>query len=206
MKEPEPISLTDEGHRFRDAFVKVEPRFDPAKADRDILNSIFAWVWRCDRMNALGLDYGKGLLLHGPLGRGKSMTLLALRQYMNGVKDRHEVRRNDYRMGAWMKSASEIANIFAAEGQPALLPYFAGDVNLVVDELGREPNPANNFGTKMNVLQFLFQMRYDHRRTSVTHATTNLGLEDIATYYGDYVADRFLEMFNFIEFKGSSFR
>ena len=35
---------------------------------------------------------------------------------------------------------------------------------------------------------------------------TNLGIDKIAPMYGDYIADRFLEMFNFVEFKGKSLR
>ena len=154
----------------------------------------------------LGLDYDKGFFLYGPLGRGKSMTLLAMRQYMNSVAARHEHMRGDYRLKAWWKTASELANIYAAEGQPALIQYTDRDVNLVIDEFGREPNPASNYGTKMNVLQFVLQLRYDHRRTSVTHITTNMSLEDIEPRYGDYVADRCKEMFNFIEFEGDSLR
>ena len=80
------------------------------------------------------------------------------------------------------------------------------DCCLFVDELGREPNPASSSGTKMNVLQFLMQIRYDNRYSCVTHATTNLPLCEIETVYGKYIADRYLEMFNFIEFKGKSLR
>ena len=184
--------------------LQVEPNFDVAKADKNVLNSIFAWVWRLDKLNTLGLDYNKGLFLYGALGRGKSMTLQALRKYMTTICK--EVRQFDYRIGMWWKSASELANIYAAEGQPDLIRYAASDVNLCIDELGREPNPASNYGTKMNVIQFLLQLRYDNRRTSVTHITTNMRVEDIAGAYGDYVADRCLEMFNFIEFNGQSYR
>ncbi len=198
--------MRTEAKYFRNAFQLVEPRFNPARADRDILNSLFAWVWWNDGMNTLGLDYDKGFFLYGSLGLGKSMTLRAMQKYMNGVINRHDSKRDDYRMTAWMKSASELANIYAADGQPALIKYAGEDINLIIDEFGREPNPAKYYGTEMNVIQFLLQLRYDHRRESVTHITTNLQLNDIAGLYGSYVADRCLEMFNFIEFKGGSIR
>jgi altronate hydrolase len=70
----------------------------------------------------------------------------------------------------------------------------------------REPIPASNYGTKMNVLQFLFQLRYDKRRSTITHITTNLTPDRLEPLYGDYVADRCKEMFNFIEFNGESLR
>ena len=200
------IDMNLEGKIYRSCLLEVEPRFDPSKANRDVLNSIFAWIWKCDKLNILGLDYNKGFFLYGPLGLGKSMTLYAMRQYMNSVTSRFSHMREDYRLRSWWKTASELANIYAAEGQPSLIQYTDPDVNLVIDEFGREPNPASNYGTKMNVLQFVLQLRYDHRRTSITHITTNMRLEDIEPRYGDYIADRCKEMFNFIEFSGRSLR
>ena len=192
---------------FRAAFLKVEPRFDPKLADRNILNSLFAWVWKLDEYNKLKLDYNKGFCFYGDLGLGKSMTLQALRQYRNGLVSRYESKKEDFRMkGTWLKAASELANIFSVDGQPALIKYTTDEINLIIDELGREPRPAKYFGTELNVIQFVLQLRYDHRRNSVTHITTNLKLDDIAQKYGVYIADRCLEMFNFIEFKGASLR
>ena len=83
---------------FRAAFLKVEPRFDPKLADRNILNSLFAWVWKLDEYNKLKLDYNKGFCFYGDLGLGKSMTLQALRQYRNGLVSRYESKKEDFRM------------------------------------------------------------------------------------------------------------
>ena len=192
---------------FLKAFHKVEPRFDPKLTDKDILNSLFAWVWKLDEYNKLKLDYNKGFCFYGDLGLGKSMILQALRQYRNSIVARHESKKEDFRMkGIWLKAASELANIFSVDGQPALIQYTSDDINLIIDELGREPRPAKYFGTELNVIQFVLQLRYDHRRDSVTHITTNLKPEDIAQNYGAFIADRCWEMFNFIEFKGASLR
>ena len=192
---------------FREALLEVEPRFDIKKTDKRILNSIFAWVWKKPNINSLGLDFNKGLFFYGSLGRGKTMTLFALREYLRGLRSRNSTyHKTDYRLGTYWQTASQLANLFAAKGLVELEEYYDRNCCLFIDELGREPNPANNFGTKMNVIQFLLQMRYDFRRESVTHVTTNLSLEQIAGHYGDYVADRCLEMFNFIEFSGESLR
>lgn len=200
------LDIEVEKKRFVVAFQKVEPRFDIKKANMSVLRSLFAWVLRLDEYNDLHLDYNKGLFFYGPLGLGKSMTMLALRKYMNHIQAAYPDRREDYRLTAYMKSASELANIYAVDGQPALIAYADPERNLVIDEFGREPCPAKYYGTEMNVLQFLLQLRYDHRRVSVTHVTTNMSLDEIAPKYGAYVADRCLEMFNFIEFKGESLR
>lgn len=189
---------------YRKCFIEVEPNFDPSKSSRSVLNTIFAWVWKYDPCNALHVDYNKGFFLYGTLGRGKTLAMLAMRQYMNSVCRRYDLE--DYRLKAWMKSASELANIYAADGQPSLIKYAAQDVNIVIDEFGREPIPASCYGTKMNVIQFLLQLRYDNRRSSVTHITTNLTPDSLEPLYGNYVADRCKEMFNFIEFRGESLR
>ncbi|MBQ7212430.1 MAG: hypothetical protein IJS19_07195, partial [Muribaculaceae bacterium] len=133
---PASADRKEEAAIFRQKFFDLAPNFDPSLANRDVLNSLFAWVWRDDKSNILNLDFDKGLFLFGNFGLGKSLSLLALRQYMNSVKARF--RPDDYRLCAWMRSASEIANIYASKGQPELLRYSAPDVNLVIDELGRE--------------------------------------------------------------------
>lgn len=196
--------MAQEAQIFRLCLYKAEPRFNPDKADRRVLNTVFGWVWRYDPCNILKVDYDKGFFLYGDLGRGKTMTMKAMREYMNSVCRRYKTE--DYRLKAWMKSASELANIYATDGQPALIKYTDEDVNLVIDEFGREPIPANSYGTKMNVLQFILQLRYDNRHKSVTHITTNLQPDNLEPLYGDYVADRCKEMFNFIEFNGKSLR
>ena len=204
---PTSVDWAKEMAHFRAAFLKVEPRFDPKLADRNILNSLFAWVWRLNECNTLNLNFDKGFWFYGDLGLGKSMTLQALRQYRNGLVNRHESKLDDFRIkGTWLKSAGELANIFSVEGQSALVNFMSDDINLIIDEVGREPMPAKYYGTELNVIQFILQLRYDHRRDSVTHITTNLKLEEIGQKYGAYIADRCLEMFNFIEFKGASLR
>ena len=92
---PTSVDWAKEMAYFRAAFLKVEPRFDPKLADRNILNSLFAWVWKLDEYNKLKLDYNKGFCFYGDIGLGKSMTLQALRQYRNGLVSRNESKRED---------------------------------------------------------------------------------------------------------------
>ena len=186
-----------------------EPRFGYVQGDTTArtLASMIAWTWKDDRYNFLGLDYSKGLWLFGPLGTGKTTLLKGFRKYMASARNRHMIEReDDYRLGSWYASASEIANRYASKGQSGILDFCSANNNIIIDELGREPIPANNFGTKLNVIQHIMQMRYDNRRMSVTHVTTNMEPGDVAKYYGSYVADRCIEMFNFINLTGTSLR
>lgn len=170
---------------------------------RGKVSSVFAWVWKYDNWNALDLDYKKGLFLFGAVGTGKSTLMKALQKYMNSVNDRYDIK--DYRLGFYLKSAGELANSYAGGGQEKLLQW-CDECNLLIDELGREPCPAKHYGTELNVIQFLLQLRYDKRKDNITHITSNIRPADVMPLYGDYISDRFREMFNIIRWDGESKR
>ena len=202
------IDIMEEYKRLCKLLLQLEPRFDERKYDPRILKSIVGWVWQNNSWNMLNLDYNKGLFLFGAIGRGKSLTMRLLYEYLKDVAKRYPeyYSKNSNRFGKDWKSASVIANLYANDGLPELGPMLKPYHPLYIDELGREPIPASNYGTRMNVMQFILQMRYDIRSYSITHVTTNLSLDEITEVYGVYIADRCLEMFNFIEFRGESLR
>lgn len=208
IKQIKMAEFHDEYKRLCKILLRLEPRFDFSIYDGRILNSIVSWVWVYDDKNDLKWDFNKGLFLSGAIGRGKTLTLRLLYEYIadvvNRVPELYDEHRN--RLGRMWQSASMIANSYAAEGLPGLEGLIKPRQCLFIDEMGREPNPVSNYGTKMNVIQFLLQIRYDNRHRSVTHVTTNMTLDDVAEEYGLYIADRCLEMFNFIEFNGESLR
>ena len=74
------------------------------------------------------------------------------------------------------------------------------------DELGRETIPAKYFGTELNVMQYIFQCRYELRHEAITHVTPNLTIKEIQRIYGAYIADRINEMFNVLDLNGASRR
>ena len=72
--------------------------------------------------------------------------------------------------------------------------------NLAIDEVGREPMDAKHFGTGINAIQTVLQLRYEQRYCFYTHMTTNLDPDkEFSQRYGDYIADRVKEMFNVIK-------
>ena len=170
---------------------------------RDKINSIFAWIWKYDKWNVCNLDYNKGLYLYGPIGTGKTTILKGMQKYMLNIKARDFDK--DDRIGFFLKSASELTNLYARSGQEKLLQW-CDECNLLIEELGREPIPARSYGNELNVIQFLLQNRYEHRRDNITHITSNIKPEDVMAYYGDYISDRFREMFNIIHWGGTSKR
>lgn len=199
------VDLGMEAKMFKACLDKVSTSgvfvIDPDK--RDAVNSVFAWIWKQDRWNRVGMDYKKGFFLYGPVGTGKSTFLKGVQKYMNTIKARYFEK--DYRIGFFWKSASELANSYAGDGQEKLLQW-CDECNLLIDELGREPRPAKHYGTELNVIQFLLQLRYDRRRENITHITSNINPQDVMPMYGDYISDRFREMFNIIPWFGESRR
>jgi len=107
---------------------------------------------------------------------------------------------------------AELSARYAATGLDALNESTFNDVvttNPVergFDELGREQIPAKHFGNDLNVMEYVFSMRYSLRNSARTHVTTNLKIESIPKIYNEYIFDRLNEMFNFIEVRGESFR
>ncbi len=74
------------------------------------------------------------------------------------------------------------------------------------DELGSETLPTGRYGNFENVMQYIFQSRYDNRYHQFTHATTNFTIDQIQEAYGERIYDRFKEMFNFVALRGKTFR
>lgn len=153
------------------------------------------------------LDSNKGLLLRGDIGTGKSTIMQILNRYSCFTRGK---AKGGYPIGGFrIDSVSCIANGFSMRGKDALelYTYNNGTPRMICfDELGREPIPAKYFGTELNVMQYIFQCRYELRHEAITHVTTNLTIKEIQRIYGAYIADRINEMFNVLDLNGASRR
>ena len=144
------------------------------------------------------LDRSKGLWLYGSVGTGKSCILKIIQmydRYSNG-KD----KTGYYLQGGFpIEAAAFVANQYCKKGIDGILSYDGSNgIALGLDEVGREPK-VKHYGTEMDVIQYILQMRYDNRRSCTTFVTTNLFPEEIHLKYGEYIADRVNEMFNVVE-------
>jgi len=188
---------------FKSACNKECPLFSVDESNRKLVNEIFKYL----NGQSESLDSKKGLWLYGPIGTGKSTIIQICRTYDHEVKFNRETWRSSG--GFNIVSASLVSNQFARKGQDGIDKYGYNDshpITWAFDEVGREPCPTKYYGTEMNVMQFIFQTRYEFRHKCITHVTTNLYPEDITDIYGDYIADRIKEMFNVVEIKGDSRR
>lgn len=183
---------------------EIEPRFTVDERNKAVLSAIYNWV--CGNKGVL--DSSKGLLLWGDLGVGKSVLLRGLQRY-EGKINRMCFGCNNKKLGFKFTSAAEIALLYAEKGMDGISKFTdrerMGD--LAIDEVGREPTDAKHFGTGINVIQTILQLRYEVRREFITHMTTNLNPDtEFSAIYGDYIADRVKELFNVIEIKGETRR
>lgn len=163
--------------------------------NRSILNNLYYYA------HGYGdLDPKKGIFFYGEPGTGKSTLMKILAEYQRVLGN-----------GFKCVNCASVAAYFASYGIDSLNEHTWNDgykgINPVergFDELGRETLPAKHYGNEVNVMQHIFQIRYDMKVK--THATTNLSLEEVEQKYGSHIYDRAIEMFNFIEVNGESFR
>lgn len=182
---------------FRIACWRVCPDFQVD--DPSLLNEIFLYL--INRSSVF--DSMKGLWLCGNIGTGKSTMLKICREFKMLYS-----KANGCSGGFLITSASKVVTEYSMQGIQGINRYVSSDkpISVAFDELGREPIPGKYFGTEMNVMQFIFQMRYEQRSDAKTYVSTNMLKGAIPEVYGRYIADRVKEMFNIIELNGESRR
>lgn len=199
----EPVPAEERPTWFKACCEFVCPGFKVDDTNRNVMNQLYLYA----EGRPGKLDPQKGLLLYGDIGTGKSTLMQILNRYSYFTAGRNQ---GDYPIGGFrIDSASYIANCFSVRGKDALELYTYNNSNprmICFDELGREPLPAKYFGTELNVMQYIFQCRYELRHEAITHATTNLEPAEIRSKYGLYIADRINEMFNVVPLNGKSRR
>lgn len=168
------------------------------KRNRDVIRNIFDYA-----ISQGPLDHNKGLWLWGDIGTGKTTLLKVLRQFDSDIKGRNE---GGYPIGGFgIHNTIEVCSKFAKHGMEGLDIYINSN-NVAFDELGSEAPLTGFFGNQLNVMQYILQRRYDKRKYTTTHITTNLSPDQIGERYGDRIYDRCIEMFNFVELGGCSWR
>ena len=183
---------------FKRIMHSVCPEFVIDDFNRQLMNDLFFYV----NEKPGRLDPNKGILLWGNVGTGKSTIIKILGEELR-------CRNQGYKT----VNCSYLATQYSAIGLDALnqSTYNEGSmgarpVNRAFDELGREPIPAKHYGNDLNVMQYVFQCRYELRYSVRTFATTNMPPASLSKIYGEYIFDRINEMFNIVELSGSSRR
>lgn len=174
------------------------PGWTVAPENRTTVNAIFEWCMGMDGE----LDPDKGLWLYGNIGTGKSTMLKIVKEFCRRI-GRRDPMGNTY--GFRISSALEICSRYQKEGASGIEEYITLP-RQAFDEVGSEPTATGYYGTPMDVISTILMGRYDRRHENITHVTTNLSVDGLAARYKDRVYDRCREMFNFVNFKGKSYR
>ncbi|MEQ8419320.1 MAG: ATPase [Arenibacter algicola] len=168
-------------------------KFRIFEEDHEILYKLCNYFIK-DELNCkkLGLDLGKGILLSGPVGCGKT-CLMRLLRHLAPHERPYEVI-----------PARNITFAFNNIGFK-IVEDFGDSKFYCFDDLGVEPT-GKFFGKDCNVMgevllsRFELLIKYNIR----THATTNLNAQELEERYGSRVRSRMRQLFNLIAFKEDS--
>ncbi len=142
-------------------------------------------------------DLRKGIMLQGKVGCGKSILLESYVNLLAHYIDKFEL--------------SAVAPLFITSNRISQ-DVVRGEISrfalrtLAIDEFGREPKTAMDYGNTIRPLTELIHLRGDNG--SLTHGTTNFTLDTLSgdEFYGRMIGDRLRAMFNFITLSGESRR
>lgn len=171
-------------------FVQKNGHFITGDHNNDFIKAICLFFSNDSRFESeMGYSFGKGLLIQGTAGLGKTETICALAgNPLWPVK---------------IHSILDIADAVQATGECNLNTKQM----LLIDDVGTEPELINHYGTKINWFKDFIETYYLHNRTfSGLIITTNLSAEEMERRYGYRVRSRIREMFNVLAVTGKDMR
>ena len=189
---------------FFDTANEVVPGFTIDQDNLKVIENLFYYFIGLERE----YDLNKGLWIMGGNGTGKTKILKIFSLF--GQK-----RYNGFKVYECMT----ISNEYATKGDIEKYTYnqqgsysTQKPADMGFDELGRETIPANHFGQRLNVMQYILHIRYSLWQSEgiKTYITTNLSTDEVHDLYdGDkdkFISDRCREMFNVVTLLGNSRR
>lgn len=196
---------------FKKCLEAVSPGFVIDATNRVLVAELYKYAWSFfkRRYESEIFPSSKGILFYGPIGVGKTTLCRALQMYFARI-NAYAFGSNNKTCGIQYVSATEIAMLYADKGIDGITKYISREkaTNLIIDEIGREGSGGlvKHYGTEMNVIQTILQLRYELRDMFITIGTTNIDMStnEFSSLYGPYVADRVRELFTVCEVTGDN--
>lgn len=143
------------------------------------------------------LDPGKGLLIYGRIGCGKTFMMETMQR---NPKCTFVVRGCPEISFEYAKEGIDRIEFYSNEWKTYRNEFGQATTGICFDDLGTE-NERRHYGDKLDVIADILASRYRKRELwSQTFITTNLTAKGITDAYGDRLSSRFSEMFNIISF------
>ncbi len=141
-------------------------------------------------------NQGKGLLLMGDVGRGKTNIIVGVIPYLLRLQSIHvrPVHAQDFNQPA----KTQLSGVPESN-----LEYLLKIRYPIIDDLGTEVM-HNNFGTKSEAFTAIINAA--ERINKPMFITTNLTVEQLLDRYGDRTLDRLRHLCRVIQFSGESLR
>ena len=157
--------------------------------NRGVLNLMYYYATRTnpDKINPLA-----GIILNGAYGCGKSIMISAFCKVLNDL----QYTGNEPIIEV---HSVELADQIRLNG---VIPYCRRP--LLIQDLGKEPNLVNAFGTVVNPISNLLAIRAEYG--SLTFGSTNMTMEMIEKHYCEFISKRINEHVNRIFLPGKSRR
>jgi DNA replication protein DnaC len=156
------------------------------KDNSSVINQIYLYLVGSDEFSG---NINKGLLLMGSIGTGKTMIINAIISIIEELTVKRFTKVHAKALFSLMKNKDD--------GYFDKRPVF-------IDDIGKEIQEVNDYGTKTNPVPELFAIRYDYN--SWTFATCNYNEKELTELYGETIVDRFKELFNVLILEGDSRR
>lgn len=178
---------------YRAEVAKRQMSFVDDEATKDRISRVAKWM--------TGISKPSLIIYGNQVGTGKSTMANAILQVLTFFHEDGMFRESGVTQ---TKRVSAMNLIRIHRDKPQEFGQLLITHRLIIDDVGTEPVNVKVYGTESSPLTELLFARYDSRLWTVI--TSNLSDDDLRNRYGVRIADRFNELFDRIQFEGSSYR
>lgn len=148
-------------------------------------------------------DINKYLFIAGGTGSGKTMTMKILNEYLKIDEVKFYRDKKLLPFNFRIVNARDLINAYSLNGYDGIEQYLSYSF-ICIDDLGTEQREANYYGTKLDVISEIIEIRYE--KFLSTHFTSNLDMNDILEKYDNRVHSRINHTCNYIIMNEQDFR